>query len=66
MMTRFGCRVSGIDITPSFIEAGEELSRLTGMADKVDLRVGDGTTLPYESLAFGGAYTQHVTMKCRF
>lgn len=62
MAERFGCRVSGIDITPGFIEAGEELSRLTGMTDKVDLQVGDGATLPCESSSFDGAYTQHVTM----
>jgi SAM-dependent methyltransferase len=62
MAERFGCRVSGIDITPGFIEAGEELNRLTGMVDRVDLRVGDGATLPYENSLFDGAYTQHVTM----
>jgi SAM-dependent methyltransferase len=62
MAERFGCRVSGIDITPGFIEAGEELNRLTGMVDRVDLRVGDGATLPYEDTVFDGAYTQHVTM----
>lgn len=62
MADRFGCRVSGIDITPGFIEAGEHLNRLTGMVDQVDLRVGDGATLPYEDSLFDGAYTQHVTM----
>ncbi len=62
MADRFGCRVSGIDITPGFIEAGEELNRLTGMVDQVDFRVGDGATLPYEDSLFGGAYSQHVTM----
>ena len=62
MADRFGCRVSGIDITPGFIEAGDELSRLTGMNEQVDLRVGDGATLPYEHSVFDGAYSQHVTM----
>lgn len=62
MAERFGCQLSGIDITPGFIEAGEELNRLTGMVDMVDLRIGDGTTLPFENSTFDGAYTQHVTM----
>jgi len=62
MAERFGCRVAGIDITPSFIEAGEALNRLTGMGDGVDLQVGDGGSLPYEDAFFDGAYTQHVTM----
>jgi SAM-dependent methyltransferase len=62
MAERFGCQVSGIDITAEFIDVGQELSRLTGMTDRVDLRVGDGTALPYEDSVFDGAYTQHVTM----
>jgi SAM-dependent methyltransferase len=65
MAERFGCRVSGIDITPGFIEAGAELNRLTGMSDQVDLRVGDGATLPYDDATFDGAYSQHVTMNVR-
>jgi len=62
MADRFGCQVSGIDIAPGFIEAGKELNRRTSMVDMVDLRVGDGATLPYENSCFDGAYTQHVTM----
>lgn len=62
MADRFGCHVSGIDITPGFIEAGKELNRFTGMSDRVDLRVGDGATLPYDDEVFDGAYSQHVTM----
>ena len=62
MAERFGCQVSGIDITPGFIEAAEELNRLTGMVDRVDFQVGDGATLPYADSLFDGAYTQHVTM----
>jgi SAM-dependent methyltransferase len=62
MANRFDCRVSGIDITPGFVEAGQELNRLTGMAEKVDLRTGDGATLPYGNDEFDGAYCQHVTM----
>lgn len=62
MADRFGCRVSGIDITPGFIDAAKELNRLTGMVDRVDLQVGDGATLPYPDASFEGAYSQHVTM----
>ena len=62
MADRFGCRVSGIDITPDFIKAGKELNRLTGNVDQVDVRIGDGVALPFEDSFFDGAYTQHVTM----
>ncbi len=62
MANRFGCKVSGLDITPGFIEAGDELSKLTGMSEEVDLRVGDGVALPYQDQTFDGSYSQHVTM----
>ena len=62
MADRFGCRVFGIDITPGYIEAGKELNRVTNMDSRVELRIGDGSTLPYEDSQFDGAFTQHVTM----
>ena len=59
---RFGCRVSGIDLTGPFIDAGRRLTELLGMGALVDLRQGDGQHLPYENASFDGAYAQHVTM----
>jgi SAM-dependent methyltransferase len=59
---RFGCRVSGIDITPSFVEAGNRLTALLHMQALVQLELGDGHRLPYADAAFDGAYSQHVTM----
>jgi cyclopropane fatty-acyl-phospholipid synthase-like methyltransferase len=59
---RFQCKVSGVDITPAFVEAGNKLTRLLRMEDQVTIRQGDGQRLPYGDAAFDGAYTQHVTM----
>jgi SAM-dependent methyltransferase len=59
---RFQCKVSGIDITPPFVEAGNRLTALLRMEDQVTIRQGDGQRLPYGDAAFDGAYTQHVTM----
>jgi SAM-dependent methyltransferase len=59
---RFGCRVSGIDITLPFVEAAQRLTALLGMQAQVDIRLGDGQQLPYEDAAFDGGYAQHVTM----
>ena len=41
---------------------GGSSANARAMSDKVELRVGDGATLPYEDAAFDGAYSQHVTM----
>ena len=59
---RFRCTVSGIDITPSFVEAANKLTSLLGMESQVSIEPGDGQRLPYPDAVFDGAYTQHVTM----
>jgi SAM-dependent methyltransferase len=59
---RFQCRVSGIDITPAFVEAASKLTSLLGMDSQVTVEYGDGQRLPYPDSVFDGAYTQHVTM----
>ena len=59
---RFDCRVSGIDITEPFVEAGKKLTALVGLGERVVIEQGDGHQLPYGDGVFDGAYSQHVTM----
>jgi SAM-dependent methyltransferase len=59
---RFNCKVSGVDITGPFVDAGNKLSALLGMEDRVTIEQGDGQHLPYRDAQFDGGYTQHVTM----
>ena len=59
---RFGCMVSGIDITAPFVEAANKLTALLDMGDRVFIEQGDGERLPYDDDSFDGAYAQHVTM----
>jgi SAM-dependent methyltransferase len=62
MAKRFGCRVSGIDITGPFVDAAQKLTKLLKLEGLVDLQLGDGQHLPYADSMFDGGYTQHVTM----
>ena len=59
---RFNCKVSGVDITGPFVDAGNKLSALLSMGDRVTIEQGDGQHLPYRDAQFDGGYTQHVTM----
>ena len=59
---RFGCRVSGVDITEPFVEAANKLTALLKMEGQVAVELGDGQQLPYGDAMFEGGYTQHVTM----
>ena len=59
---RFQCVISGVDITPAFVAAGNKLSALVGIQSQVKIELGDGQSLPYADASFDGGYTQHVTM----
>lgn len=59
---RFDCRVTGLDLTPPFVDAGRRLTTLVRMDDRVTIEQGDGERLPYPDAAFDGAVSQHVTM----
>lgn len=59
---RFGCIVSGVDITGPYVEAANKLTALLDMGDRVVIQQGDGERLPYDDGFFDGAYAQHVTM----
>lgn len=62
MAWRFGCYVSGVDITAPFVDAANKLTALLKMEDSVTIELGDGQHLPYGDQVFDGGYTQHVTM----
>jgi len=59
---RFGCRVIGVDLTPDFVTAGRLISERTGLAELVDLRVGDVTDLDLPDGSIDHVWTQHVAM----
>lgn len=60
--TRFGCRVTGIDLTPEFCEVARHLTALLGLGDRVRFENGDALTMPFADGAFDGAYSMNVSM----
>ena len=58
----YGCHVTGIDLSPSYVEAASFLAERSGLADKVDYQCGDALALPFEDKRFDIAWTQHVAM----
>jgi len=57
-----GCRVSGIDLTESFIEVADELTRRAGLNGQVDFQCANALDLPFENETFDRVYTQNVSM----
>jgi SAM-dependent methyltransferase len=58
----YGCRVEAIDVTPEFIEAAGRLNELCGLDDKINVRTGSVTDLPYPDKSFDLVWCQNVTM----
>jgi SAM-dependent methyltransferase len=57
-----GCEVTGIDLTPEFVQVAERLTRLTGLSGQVRFVCGDAVDLPFDDGAFEAAITLHVAM----
>ncbi|MDF1715282.1 MAG: methyltransferase domain-containing protein [Antarcticimicrobium sp.] len=58
----FGCRVTGIDVTPEFVAAATDLTRRTELAEKVDFVEGNAVKMPFKSATFDHAYCFYVGM----
>lgn len=59
---RYGCPVTGVDLTPHFVESARTLSAMCGMAERVRFEVGSATNLPFADASFDLALLLHVGM----
>jgi ubiquinone/menaquinone biosynthesis C-methylase UbiE len=60
--SRYRCRVTGIDLTPEYVETARVLSAWVGLADRISLQQGSALALPFADRTFDGAYMLHVGM----
>ncbi|MGO4128739.1 class I SAM-dependent methyltransferase [Inquilinus sp. YAF38] len=57
-----GCRVAGVDLSESFVEAARTLTERTGQGGEVSFQVGSALALPFGDGCFDAALLQHVAM----
>ncbi len=62
LAARFGCVVTTIDLTESYVEAARALTAKVGYADRVTHQVGDALDLPFDDGAFDLVWTQNSGM----
>ena len=62
MHSRFGCSVTGIDLTAEFCEVAHHLTGRLGFGDKVRFEHGDALAMPFAEASFDGAYSMNVSM----
>lgn len=58
----YGCHVSGIDLTPEFIDTGRALCKWVRLNKLVELDVADALDMPFDSGQFDMAVMLHVGM----
>jgi ubiquinone/menaquinone biosynthesis C-methylase UbiE len=58
----FGCSATGVDLSPSFIDAAKYLTARCGLSDRVTFQAGDALRLPFDDGSFDVVFLQHVAM----
>jgi SAM-dependent methyltransferase len=61
-LASLGCRVTGIDLTPEFIEVARTLTERCGLADRITFRVANALDLPFADASFDHVWSHAVTM----
>ena len=62
LATTFGCRVTGVDLSPGFIDAATYLTARCRLSDRVMFQAGDAQHLPFQNGGFDAVFLQHVAM----
>jgi SAM-dependent methyltransferase len=58
----YGCKVTGVDLSQSFVDTATYLARRVGLEDQVAYLCGSALSLPFPAEQFDIAWTQHVAM----
>lgn len=59
---QYGCDVTGIDLTPAFVELATELTARTGLAERARFVRGSALAMPFDAGSFDLATMIHVGM----
>ncbi len=58
----YGCRVTGIDLTPRYVATGEALCSWLGLDSRVELILGNALAMDFAPESFDQAFMLHVGM----
>jgi sarcosine/dimethylglycine N-methyltransferase len=58
----FGCRVTGVDLSETFVNAARHLTERTGLSRQVSFQTANALELPFDDGRFDVVLLQHVAM----
>ncbi len=59
---KYGCRVTGVDLTQEYIETAQALAAMVGLAGQAEFRQANALELPFPDETFDVAWTEHAQM----
>jgi ubiquinone/menaquinone biosynthesis C-methylase UbiE len=59
---KYGCQVSGIDLTHEYVETGNALCKWVNLDRQISLQQGSALLMPFKDAQFDAAYMMHVGM----
>jgi SAM-dependent methyltransferase len=62
LVVEFGCQVTLVDPTESYVQTSETLTERLGLADRLTHRIGSALDLPFEDGSFDVVWTQNSGM----
>jgi ubiquinone/menaquinone biosynthesis C-methylase UbiE len=62
LASEFGCRVTGVDLTPQYCETAAALSQWVGLGGLTEFCCASALQMPFEDAAFELVWTQHAQM----
>lgn len=62
LAANFNCRVTGVDLSPEFVETATYLTQRSGLSDRVGFQIGDALHTPFPDASFDAIFLQHVAM----
>jgi SAM-dependent methyltransferase len=62
LAVEFGCRVTSIDLTATYVHAAETLTARLGLGDHVTHDIANALTLPFDDASFDVVWTQNSGM----
>jgi ubiquinone/menaquinone biosynthesis C-methylase UbiE len=60
--TKFGCRVTGLDLSKEYCQLAKMINDYIGISDLIEIKRGNALDMPFDDALFDVVFLQHVLM----